>query len=290
MVTEAPRRSRPWLALAVGQIRYQLVVLLRTPLGLLLSVAIPLLLLVCLNVIIPGEPVDGLPYAQWLTPAMCAFALLNACYTTTVTSLVLSREEGILKRLRGTPVPASTYLLGRFGSALVTSVVACAIIVAVGVGLFHVHIPWPGIGYFVLAALLGVGCFFQLGVAVTTLVPRAETALPVAFGSMLPLAFISDVFFAPSHPPQWLHDLAWSFPVAPIAVAMEDSFRPTTHSWPMPVSGLLVVLGWSAAGIATITLAFRWQPGPGRATVGLNTGHHRLRHWLRDRRNARTGS
>jgi ABC-type multidrug transport system permease subunit len=277
------------LALAAGQVRYQLVVLLRSPIGLFLSVVIPLLLLITLNVVIPGEPIGGLPYVQWLTPAMCAFCLLNGCYVTTLTSLVLAREEGILKRLRGTPVPAWTYLLGRSGSALVTSVLACAIIIAVGVGLFAVTIVWAAFGYFVLAALIGIGCFFLLGAAVTTLVPRTETALPIAFGSMLPLAFISNIFFAPSHPPGWLHDLAWAFPVAPVAAAMEDSFNPATHSWPMPLSGLLVVLGWSAAAVVAITLAFRWQPGPGRATVGLTTTHHRLRRWLRFRRAGQAG-
>ena len=49
---------------------------------------------------------DGLPYAQWVTPAMCAFCLLNACYVTVITSVALAREEGMLKRLRGTPLPA----------------------------------------------------------------------------------------------------------------------------------------------------------------------------------------
>jgi ABC-2 type transport system permease protein len=273
------RPSRPPLVLALGQVRYQLVLLLRSPLGFFLSIVIPLLLLVCLNVIMPGGPVGGLPYAQWLTPAMCAFCLLNACYVTTVTSIVLAREEGVLKRLRGTPLPAWTYLLGRSGSAFVTSVIASAIIVATGVVFFGVSMVWHAFGYFAAAACLGIVCFFLLGAAVTTIVPKSETALPVAFGSMLPLAFISGVFFSPRHPPAWLHDLASAFPVAPVAQAMEDSFSPATHSWPMPLSGLLVVLGWSAAAVVVIALAFRWEPGAAQATMGLAPPHH----WLRRR-------
>ena len=102
-----------------------------------------------------------------------------------------------------------------------------------------------------------------------TVVPRSETALPVGFGTMLPLAFISEVFFSVSHPPTWLHDLASAFPVAPIAQAMEDSFDPATQSWPVPVSGLLVVLGWTAAAMLVIALAFRGEPGPAPAARGL---------------------
>jgi len=269
MATEIAHRSRPPALLAFGQVRYQLMLLLRSPLGFFLSIVFPLLLLICLNVITPARPVDGLPYAQWLTPAMCAFCLLNACYVTAITSMVLAREEGILKRLRGTPLPAWAYLAGRSGSAFVTSVIASGVIIATGLAFFHVRIVWHALGYFVAAAVLGIVCFFLLGAAVTTVVPKSESALPIAFGTMLPLAFISDVFFSVSHPPAWLHYLSSALPVAPIAQAMEDSFNPATQSWPMPVSGLLVVLGWSAAAIVVIALAFRWEPGPASAARGL---------------------
>lgn len=82
-------------------------------------------------------------------------------------------------------------------------------------------------------------CFFLLGVAVTMAVPKTDAALPVAYGTMLPLAFISDVFFPSVHAPHWLYDLASAFPVAPVARAMEASFNPATHAWPMPATGLL---------------------------------------------------
>ena len=93
-------------------------------------------------------------------------------------------------------------------------------------------------------------------------VPKTDAALPVACGTVLPLAFISDVFFPSVHALRWLCNLASAFPVAPVARAMEAAFSPPTHSWPMPATGLLVVLGWSAAAAAVIALGFRWEPGP----------------------------
>src|SRR5512142_3559645 len=160
MATEVARRSRRPTVLALGQVRYQLMLLLRSPLGLFLSIVFPLLLLVCLKVITPSHPVDGLPYAQWVTPAMSAFCLLNACYVTVVTSMVLAREEGTLKRLRGTPLPAWAYLAGRSGSAFATSVVASGVIIATGVAFFSVSIVWHASGYFAGATFLGIACFF----------------------------------------------------------------------------------------------------------------------------------
>src|SRR6516162_7470189 len=142
MATEMAHRSRPPVLLALGQVRYQLILLLRSPLVFFLSIVFPLLLLVCLKVIAPSRPVDGLPYAQWVTPAMCAFCLLNACYVAVITSMVLAREEGMLKRLRGTPLPGWAYLAGRSGSAFVTSVIACGVIIATGAVFFGVRIVW----------------------------------------------------------------------------------------------------------------------------------------------------
>src|SRR5512142_2513380 len=167
--------------------------------------------------------------------------------TTAMTAHLSARP---LKRLRGTPLPAWTYLAGRSGAAFVTSVIASGVIIAIGVGLFNVSMIWHALGYFAAAAFLGIVCFFLLGAAVTTVVPKSETAVPIAFGTMLPLAFISDVFFAISHPPGWLHGLMSAFPVAPVAQAMEACFSPATQSWPMPLSGLLVVLAWTAAAAA----------------------------------------
>ncbi len=258
-------RCRPAGFLALGQVRYQLLLLLRSPLGFFITIVVPLLLLVCLNLITPGSAANlppGLHYIQFLTPAVSAFCLLNACYVTTITSLVLAREESILKRLRGTPLPAWTYLAGRAGTVIVTSAVSVAIIVGVSAAFFHVKIVWGAFGYFLAASALGIACFFLVGAAVTTLIPKTEAALPAAFGTMLPLAFISDVFFSSEHAPAWLHHLASAFPVAPVARAMEACFNPATHAWPMPASGLLVVLAWSLGATALIAFAFRWEPGP----------------------------
>ena len=267
MVSNPARRSRLVLPLAAGQVRYQLILLARSPLGFFLTLVVPLLMLVSLNVITPSNAASVWGkhhYAQFLTPAISAFCLLNACYVTTITSIVLAREEGILKRLRGTPLPAWTYLAGRFGTAVVTAVVSAGILIATGVVFFHVIIIWREFEYFAGAASLGIVCFFLLGAAVTVVIPKTDTALPVAFGTMLPLAFVSDVFFSSVHAPSWLHNVASAFPVAPVARAMEAAFNPATRSWPMPLTGLLAVLGWSAAAAVIIAIAFRWEPGPVR--------------------------
>src|ERR1019366_6402611 len=119
MAAEVARRSRPSPLLALGQVRYQLLLLLRSPLGFFITLVIPLLLLISLNAITPptaAKVPGGLRYAQFLTPAISAFCLLNACYVTTVTSMVLAREQGILQRLRA--LPCQPGLISAAGPAL----------------------------------------------------------------------------------------------------------------------------------------------------------------------------
>lgn len=255
--------SRPGPLLALGQLRHQLLLLVREPLGFFVTLVVPVLLMVCLNLLTPDTgTAPGVHYGQFLTPAMAAFCLLNVGYVNTVTGLVVAREHGMLKRLRGTPLPAWSYLAGRFGATVVTAGAGLCLIVAIGVVFFDVTIVWRAAGYFLAAAGLGLATFFLLGVAVTTLVPTTETALPVAYGTMLPLAFISDVFFSSAHAPQWLHHLASALPLAPVVRAMEAAFDPAVRAWPMPTSQLLSTLGWAAAAIVLTTVAFRWEPGP----------------------------
>jgi ABC-2 type transport system permease protein len=263
-IVSAEVRLRPGLLLALGQVRYQLLLLVRGPLGFFVTLVVPVLLLVCLNLLMPqslaGVP-DGMRYTQFLTPAISAFALLAAGYVNTLTGVVLAREEGILKRLRGTPLPRWAYLVGRLGSVLTTAVASVTVIIAIAVVFFDVTLVWHAFGYFVGAASLGIVTFFLLGVAVSTAVPTSDSALPVAYGTMLPLAFVSDVFFSSSHAPGWLQDLTSVLPVAPAARAMEAAFDPSTTSWPMPATGLLATLGWCAAAILVIATAFREAPG-----------------------------
>ena len=107
-------RSRFGLLLAAGQVRYQLLLLMRSPMSTFTAVIIPFIVLMALFIANPGVATRHLghtSYADFLIPAMATFALLNACYVNTITSVVLAREEGVLKRLHGTPLPLWAYVI-----------------------------------------------------------------------------------------------------------------------------------------------------------------------------------
>lgn len=270
-------RSRFALVLAAGQVRYQVLLLLRSPMGTFTALVIPLMLLIVLNLATPQITVrelEGTRYADFLTPAMAVFALLNACYVNTITSVVIAREDGILKRLHGTPLPLWAYVLGRMAAAAVTAIASVVVVLGIGTLFLRVHLDFGRAVALAGVAGLGIASFTTLGMAVSTLVPRPDTALPVAYGTLLPVAFVSDLFFPATTAPHWLADLAAAFPLAPIAKSAEDIFGPGAAGWPMTTTQLAVTLAWIVGGALLTASAFRWEPG----SLPLRGWHWLQRH------------
>ncbi|MBN9620347.1 MAG: ABC transporter permease [Actinobacteria bacterium] len=263
-MTAVPRgRGRFGLVLVVGQLRYALILLRRSPIGTFTALVIPLMVLVSLalaNPQITHRDSQGLSYAAFVVPAMATFALLNACYVNTVTSVVLARESGVLKRLYGTPLPLWAYVVGRIAAAAAIAVLSSAVVLAVGALFMDVHLSGAVVADLAGVAGLGIVVFTTLALAVSALVPRAEAALAIAYGTMLPFAFVSGVFFQTADAPAWLRHTAALFPIDPIAESAERAVA-RGSGWAMSAGELGVTLGWITAASLFTSFGFRWEPG-----------------------------
>lgn len=258
----SPKRARSGIVLAYRQLGYQLLLLSRSPLGAFTVLVMPLMLIGILAAVNPANSLKDQGYARYadfLAPAMATFGLVNACYVNVATSVVAAREGGILKRLHSSPLPLWAYVLGRIGAAAVVGAVAFWAVLLMGVLAFRVPLDAAGAGYLLAVMLLGAVAFSLLGLAVSTVVSSTDSALPLAFGTFLPIAFISNVFFPLGPAPAALRHVAEALPVSPVAASAERVIRGS--GWPMTGVQLLVLLGWTAAGaLATLTL-FSWEPG-----------------------------
>ena len=177
-----PTPIMPTASLAARQVRYQIQVTLRSPAGPFFTFVIPLMVLVALNLVyghhsIPTRP--GIGFPRFYTPAMAAFAITNACYVNLLTGVTLSREQGMLKRIRGTPLPPWIYLFGRAASAALLGLLSATAVLVVGTSMYPVAFPWHALPALALATGLGVICFCTLGLAASALVGTADAALPV---------------------------------------------------------------------------------------------------------------
>jgi ABC-2 type transport system permease protein len=249
--------------LLLRQVRHQNRLFLRNPFSAFFALALPLMFLLLFGSLNSGQTLEargGISYAQFLTPGLLAFAVVSTCYTGLVTGVAMNRDMGILKRVRGTPLPAWIYVAARILSSVWFSVVSAVVMVGVGVVVFDVEIIWRMLPAAVATLLLGSACFCALGMAVAALVPNGEAAPIVANFTVLPVAFISDLFFPMDTAPAWLRAVGSVFPVKHFALALEETFNPfaTGTGWQW---AHLAVLGlWGVAGLLVAVRKFQWEP------------------------------
>ena len=245
------------------QIRYTNKAFWRNPASAFFTFAFPLLFLVIFTTLIGNNDVvvggETMRSATYYVFAMAAFGLISACYTNIAISVVFAREEGVLKRIRGTPMPAGSYLAARVAHAALVGFLLVAITVVFGVVVYQAHFPSGlDILYFVISLTIGAGCFASIGLAITGLVPNADAGPPIINAVILPLLFLSGVFiFIPADAPAWVLWIGRIFPVRHLVQAMQNSYLGLPFHW----SDVVVMAVWMVGAILVATRTFRWEPG-----------------------------
>ena len=236
----------------------------RNPASAFFTFAFPLMFLVIFTALLGGGNVEVAPGVMiqqdsYYVAAMAAFAVITATYTNLAISVSFTRDVGILKRTRGSPLPAGIYLGGRVAHAVLISILLVLITAAFGVAFYQANVPtgvllWE---YFV-TVVVGAMAFSALGLATTAVVPNADAAPAVVNAIILPLLFLSGIFFPLEGAPLWMIVLGDIFPVKHFAEAMLGSFYgpPLQFEWVDP----LVVAAWGVVGLALAIRFFSWEP------------------------------
>lgn len=246
------------LALALRQVRLEHRAFWRNPAAAFFTVVFPLAFMVIAQVAL-AEPLGGSTQAaRFYTPAIMAFGLITACYTNVAMGVVLAREAGILKRLRGTPLPTWAYVAGRAGYAVVLATLLVIVVGAFEASVFGVVPAISRLPGLCLALVVGAASFAALGVAVTRLVPDAGAAPAVINATILPLLLISDVLVPLDEGP--LATIARLFPVRHLADALAAAYDPAPVGTGLAAGSLVVVAAWGVAGLVAALGAFSWEP------------------------------
>jgi ABC-2 type transport system permease protein len=175
---------------------------------------------------------------------------------------VISREDGRLKRGRGTPMPPWVFIAGRIGNSIVVAVLMLALLAAIGGLLYGVSLPWERLPAILLALVVGAAAFCCLGIALTAAIPSQEAAAPIVNALLLPLYFLSGIFIPEDQLPSGVIHFADVFPVRHFFDAFFDAYVPAggpAISW----DNLAVVAIWGVAGALLAARFFRWTPRGG---------------------------
>jgi ABC-2 type transport system permease protein len=244
------------------QLRWEQKQFWRNPAAAAFTFAFPIMFLVIFMAINGGNQVSiasgRIRFAQYYVPTIIAFGLISACYTNLAFTLSINRENGILKRLRGTPLAPGAYLSGVVTNVIVIGLILTGLTTAMGLLFYHVTFPNRYLGLVVTVAAAGF-CFSALGIAVSTFVPNEDAAPAIINFILFPLLFISGTFGAIKNTSA-LAQIANVFPIRHLILLLVAVFDPHATGTGISLSNLGMLLLWGVIGIAISLRRFRWEP------------------------------
>jgi len=247
------------------QLRYVNRAFWRNPASAFFTFAFPLMFLAIFTSLLGHYAVRigerSIDTATYYVASMACFATITACFNNIAMTVTFQREEGILKRTRGTPLPGASFLGARILHAMFIALVLVALTAVFGHAVYHADIPTgTTLLRFLVALLTGAATFCALGLALTAAIPNADAAAPIVNAVILPVEFLSGIFIAfGNNTPSWILWVARVFPVRHLALSMQAGFVGTPFNW----NDVLVVMAWGLGGLLLAVRFFTWEPRQG---------------------------
>ncbi|WP_062462960.1 ABC transporter permease [Demequina soli] len=227
----------------------------------------PMMLLLLFGSVFGGEEVaPGVTFAQYFLAGIVASGVFNTGFQSLAMGIAIDRDQDMLKRIHGTPLPATAYFAAKSAQVLIVSVVQVAVLVAIGVLLYDVSLPADAAHWwtFVWVFVLGTTAATTLGIAASSLLRNAKAGSAVITPIVLFLQFTSGVFLVYTQIPVFLQHVAEIFPLKWLAQGMRSVFLPESFaaaeargSWEHPATAIVLAL-WIVVGLLLAVRTFRW--------------------------------
>jgi ABC-2 type transport system permease protein len=245
------------LGLLAWQVRYEQRAFWRNRRRAIASFAFPLIFLVIFGGLFAKAKYGHHHFSliDFYVPGMITYAVLVIGFTSTAMSIALLRSEGVLKRMRATPMPWTLYLIGIVLSTVLTIIVACALLLVIGVGFYKARMRAEAIPGLAVTLALGTICFTSFGIAVSRFIPKPDSGTPILMIIVLPLTFISNIFFR-LEGKSFLVQVGEFFPLRRLAEGLEPAFL-QAHGTGFMGKALVTLAIWSAVGCWVMVRAMR---------------------------------
>jgi ABC-2 type transport system permease protein len=229
--------------------------LLRNGEQLLLTLIIPVLLLVAfghepLITVGPGPRID------FIVPGILALAVMSSAFTSLAIGTGFERRYGVLKRLGASPLSRQGLIGAKTLAVLAVELLQVIVITGAGAALgWQPHAGGAAAVWAALLILAGTAAFSGLALLMAGTL-RAEATLAAANLLYLVMLGVGGVVFPLTKFPASVQPALRLLP----AGALSDGLRAVLqHGTGLPVRDLMVLVAWSAAGIALAARTFRWE-------------------------------
>ena len=251
--------------LVLVQARAQLVSTARNRRALVLSLVLPVVILVLFNSIWGGgaSTVDlagaRITAQAYFAGAMVAYALVGTAFVQLALTLVTQRETGQLKRYRGTPVPAWSFIVATVLRVAVLVGLVTAILLLIARLAYGVDIPPRALAEIAVYVALGTATFCSAGIAATTVVTDVESASAALPLVVVLLSFISSIFVPVDQLPGWLAEIGRIFPLYHVAVGVQTALG-VAGDTSLRAGNVAVLVAWAVGTVIVAVRGFRWEP------------------------------
>ncbi|HEY7632311.1 MAG TPA: ABC transporter permease [Thermoleophilaceae bacterium] len=240
-------------ALTWRQFRFERKLFWRNPSAAFFNFTLPFLFLIMIASVFGADRKE----LNILIPGIAGMSVLGTTFTALTYTFVFNREQGILKRIRGTPMPPLAFFGGVIASAVANAIVQVGLIIVIGHVFYDVSWPQSYLELIVFVAL-GVVAFGSLGIAFAAVIPNFDSAAAYVNAVFLPVIFISGVFYSTKHLPALFKGIAEALPLKHVIDGLSGAIV-TGHGLSDNLTALAVVAGWAALGLFLTVRYFRWD-------------------------------
>ncbi len=226
----------------------------RNPSAAFFNFILPILFLGVFGAIFGGNKKD----LEIVIPAVAAMSVMSTTFTALAMNVTFLREQGVLKRMRGTPISTETYLGGVGLNAVTNTAIQIAIVILAARFVFGIGWPPQPIELIVFT-FAGVICLASLGVALSHVIPNFDSAPAIVNAIFLPVVFVSGVSLDTKHSPAFAKDLAQVLPVGHVVTGLTGGMVPAHGGLGDHLSALAVIAAWAVVGIYLAVRGFSWE-------------------------------
>ena len=231
------------------------------------TIFFPVILLAIFGSVFKDTIAPGVTFSQYFVAGMIASGLVNSGFQNIAINIPIERDMGAIKRLRGTPLPITSYFIGKAISVLVSMAVQVIILLAIGVAFFGLNMPTEPSKWltFTWLLVLGTASSTALGVAFSSVPKNGRGASAIVSPVVIILQFFSGVFFVFTQLPGWMQQVAAIFPLKWLTQGMRSVFLPDSFaaqevakSWEGGRTALILFV-WLIVGLFLAVKTFRWE-------------------------------
>ena len=231
------------------------------------TVAFPVILLFIFGSVFKDEIAPGVSFSQYFVAGMIASGLVNSGFQQIAIMIPVERDLGTLKRLRGTPMPAASYFIGKGIQVFYSMVLQLLLLMGFGLLFFDLQLPTSSARWFTFTwlVLLGTATATVLGIAFSKIPKTGRGASAVVSPVVIILQFFSGVFFVFTQLPSWMQYFAAIFPLKWLTQGMRYVFLPdnfaqqeAAQSWELKKI-LVNLLIWLILGTIIAIKTFKWS-------------------------------